>query len=145
MKTVHDILQSKGTDVWAVGPDNYIYEALELMADKNIGAVLVCEGGDVKGIFSERDYARKVILEGKSSRETRVRDAMTEKVAYVKPENSVEECMALMTGKRIRHLPVMDPADKLTGVISIGDVVQAKISEQQFYIGQLENFIKGHR
>lgn len=144
MMTVRDVLESKGTDVWAVGPDNHIYEALELMADKNIGAVLVCEGGDVRGIFSERDYARKVILEGKSSRETRVRDAMTEKVAYVKPENSIEECMALMTDKRIRHLPVMD-SDELAGVISIGDVVQAKISEQQFYIGQLENFIKGHR
>ena len=144
MKTVHDILQAKGSEVWAVAPDSYIYEALELMAEKNIGAVLVCESGDVKGIFSERDYARKVILEGKSSRETRVQDAMTEKVAYVKPENSIEECMALMTGKRIRHLPVVE-SDDLKGVISIGDVVQAKISEQQFYIGQLENFIKGHR
>jgi CBS domain-containing protein len=112
------------------------------MADKNIGAVLVMETGRVVGILSERDYARKVVLHGKSSRDTLVRDIMTERVAYVRPEETAEECMAIMTDKRIRHLPVLD-GDRLVGVISIGDVVKCIIDERAFTIEQLEHYITG--
>src|SRR5690554_616436 len=118
MFIVKQILDNKGHDVWSIGPDASIYEALELMAERNIGAVLVMEGGRLVGIFSERDYARKVVLEGKSSRETPVRQAMTGRVFAVRPDQSVEGCMALMTEKRIRHLPVMRD-DEVVGVISI--------------------------
>ncbi|GAB4249842.1 MAG: CBS domain-containing protein [Acidobacteriota bacterium] len=142
METVRDILQRKGNEVYAVSPDDSIYRALEVMAEKNIGAVLVIEDGQLVGVFSERDYARKVVLKGKSSRETKVREAMTSPVAYVRPENTIEECMALMTDKHIRHLPVLE-GNRLIGVISIGDVVHAKISEQAFHIRQLENYITG--
>jgi len=144
MKTVYEILQKKGDEIWAVGPSDTIYGALELMREKNTGAVLVVETDILLGIFSERDYARKVVLEGKASRTTAVRDAMTTKVAYVRPHQTVEECMALMTEKRIRHLPVFE-GEKLIGVISIGDVVRSKISEQEFIIEQLENYITGYR
>jgi CBS domain-containing protein len=144
MKTVTDLLQTKGHGVWSVVPDASVYEALELMAAKDIGAVLVLEDGQVAGIFSERDYARKIILKGKASRETPVREIMTSKVLYVRPEQSVAECMALMTGKHIRHLPVMS-GDELIGLISIGDVVKAIIDEQEFMIEQLENYITSRR
>jgi CBS domain-containing protein len=145
MKTVRDILRHKGTAIYSVKPDSYIYEALKLMDEKNIGAVLVLDGDRLCGIFSERDYARKVVLKGKTSRETKVSEAMTSRVACVRPEHTIEECMAVMTDKRIRHLPVLTEDDRVAGVISIGDVVQAKISEQQFLIEQLENYITGCR
>jgi len=140
MKSVNEILKKKGFDVWSVHPEDSIFEALRLMEEKNIGAVLVLEKNELHGIFSERDYARKVVLKGRSSRETTVGEAMTKRVACVRPENTVEECMALMTDKRIRHLPVID-GDKLIGVISIGDVIGARISEQQFFIEQLVKYI----
>jgi len=142
MKTVKELLQAKGYDVWTIAPDASVYDALRLMADKNVGAVLVIDGGNVVGILSERDYARKVILEGKSSKHTPVREIMTEKVLCVRTDQTAEECMALMTNKRVRHLPVIE-GDCLVGVISIGDVVKAIISEQEFMIEQLENYITG--
>lgn len=144
MYIVKQVLDGKGRDVWSVRSDNTVYEALEVMAEKNIGAVLVMDGQKLAGIFSERDYARKVILEGKSSRETPVREVMTERVFAVRPDQSVEGCMALMTEKRIRHLPVMRD-DRVVGVISIGDVVKAVISQQANQIEHLENYITtGH-
>lgn len=144
MISVSQCLQSKGHKVWSVGSDTSVYEALELMAEKDIGALLVVDEGKLVGIFSERDYARKVILYGKSSRETLVGEIMTPKVYYVHPDQSLEDCMALMTEKHVRHLPVLD-GERLVGVISIGDVVKAIISEQKFVIEQLENYITGER
>jgi CBS domain-containing protein len=140
MAFVSEILRAKGSDVWSVRPSTPVYEALELMAEKNIGAVLVVEGGSLVGILSERDYARKVILKGRSSQSTRVREIMTDRVVYVRPSQTTEECMALMTSHRIRHLPVMEQG-KLLGVVSIGDVVKATIAEQAFTIEQLEHYI----
>src|SRR5512134_1756328 len=121
MKTVSQLLQTKGNEVWSIGPDALVIEALKLMAEKGIGALVVLDAGRVVGILSERDYARKVSLQGKSSKTTLVREIMTEKVVYVRPDQTVEDCMALMTNKRIRHLPVLDD-NQLAGVISIGDV-----------------------
>ena len=144
MKTVSQLLQQKGYNIWSIAPDATVYDALELMADKNIGAVLVMDGENLVGILSERDYARKVILKARFSRDTLVREIMTEKVVCVRPDQSVEECMALMTDKRIRHLPVAE-GSKVIGVISIGDAVKAVISEQEFIIEQLENYISGKR
>lgn len=144
MKTVSQLLQQKGHNIWSIAPDATVYDALELMADKNIGAVLVMDGENLVGILSERDYARKVILKARFSRDTLVREIMTEKVVCVRPDQSVEECMALMTAKRIRHLPVTE-GSKVIGVISIGDAVKAVISEQEFIIEQLENYISGKR
>ena len=144
MQTVQDILQVKGHAAWSIGPQATVYDALQLMADKNVGALLVLENGRLAGIFSERDYARKIILKGKSSRETAVREIMTERVISVHPEQSVAECMALMTNHRIRHLPVLE-AGEVSGVISIGDVVKAIMTEQEFTIEQLENYISGQR
>jgi CBS domain-containing protein len=140
MQTVRQVLNHKGGEVFAVGPDATVYEALELMAEKNIGAVLVLEGERTAGIFTERDYARQVVLKGKASKDTPVRDVMTQRVVFVRPEQNVEDCMALMTDKRCRHLPVLDEG-KLVGLLSIGDVVKAVISEKQFIIEQLENYI----
>lgn len=142
MTTVNQLLQNKGQNVWSVSPDDSVYKALELMADKNIGALLVLDGETPAGIFSERDYARKIILYGKASRETPVKDIMTTRVVYIRPEQTIEDCMALMTDKRIRHLPVLKD-DKIVGVISIGDVVKSIIANQQFVIEQLENYISG--
>ena len=142
METVGQLLRAKGHDVWSVSPGASVYEALELMAEKNIGAVLVVDQGRLVGIMSERDYARKVILKGRFSRDTLVRNIMTERVVYVRPEQTLGQCMALMTEKRIRHLPVM-ANDQLIGVISIGDVVKAIISDQEFIIEQLETYITG--
>jgi CBS domain-containing protein len=143
MKTVMQLLQTKGQDIWSITPDALVIDALKLMAEKRVGALLVLEVDQVVGILSERDYARKVSLQGKSSKTTPVREIMTQKVVYVRPEQSIEECMALMTDKRIRHLPVLD-GNQLIVVISIGDVVKAVISEQEFIIAQLENYITGH-
>ena len=142
MQTVSQLLQTKGNKVWSIGPEALVIDALKLMAEKEVGALLVIEADQVVGILSERDYARKVSLHGKSSKTTPVREIMTERVVYVRPEQTVADCMVLMTNKRIRHLPVLTD-DKLVGVISIGDVVKAVISEQEFIIEQLENYITG--
>jgi CBS domain-containing protein len=142
MKSLKQLLQVKGQEVWSTTPDTTVYDALKLMADKNVGALVLLEEGKLAGIFSERDYARKVILRGKSSKETSVREIMTEKVIYVRPEQTVDECMKLMTEKHIRHLPVLD-GDRVVGVISIGDVVKEIIAEQESTIQHLENYIKG--
>jgi CBS domain-containing protein len=144
MKIVKQILKEKGPQFWSVGPDTMVYDALKLMAEKNIGALLVLEKGKLAGIMSERDYARKVILKGKSSLDTPVREVMTPKVFFVRPEQTVEECMALMTDKHFRHLPVM-VGDEVVGVVSIGDVVKASLDEKDFMIKQLENYITGSR
>jgi CBS domain-containing protein len=144
MDTVHNILQRKGSTVYSIPPDASVYEALQKMAEMNVGALLVLDAGRLAGIFSERDYARKVVLKGKFSRDTPVRDVMTSEVITVGREQSIEWCMALMTEKRLRHLPVVD-AGRLTGMISIGDVVKSIISEQQYTINQLEEYILGRR
>lgn len=141
-RTARDLLRVKGTDVWSVSPDATVYQALELMAEKNIGAVLVMDGDRVVGILSERDYARKVALEGKTSRDTKVRQIMTANPVGILPHRTVEECMALMTDKRVRHLPVVE-GQRVIGLISIGDVVKDIISQQEFMIEQLENYITG--
>jgi len=140
MKTIKEILQSKPHGVLSISPGASVLDALRLMAEKEVGALVVLENERLAGIFSERDYARKVILHGKSSKDTSVREIMTAKVVYVRPEQSVEECMALMTDKRIRHLPVLQD-NRVIGVISIGDVVKEVISEQRFVIAQLEQYI----
>jgi len=144
MRTVGSLLQIKGRDVWSVAPDASVYQALEMLAEKNVGALLVCDQGELVGIVSERDYARQVELQGKSAREMSVSEIMTRRVVYVRPGQTIKDCMALMTEKRIRHLPVLDE-DGLIGVISIGDVVKEVIAEQQFMIRQLENYIVGQR
>ncbi len=140
MTTVRQLLQGKGTDIWSIEPDDCVFDALKLMAETKVGALLVLEAGNLVGIFSERDYARRVELEGKSSSNTVVKDIMTREVYCVRPEQTVEDCMALMTNQRIRHLPVLS-GDRLEGVVSIGDIVKAVISEQEFMIEQLENYI----
>jgi CBS domain-containing protein len=140
IKTIREILDNKGHRIWSVSPDTKIFEALQLMAEKNIGALVVLNGDKLVGIISERDYARKVALKGKTSKETPVRDIMTPKVLYVTPEKTAEDCMALMIEKRIRHLPVYEQ-DKLIGVVSIGDVVKAVIEEKKIAIEHLENYI----
>ena len=137
--TVRDMLRGK-SEVYSVEPGDTVYDALRLMADKNIGAVLVRSAETLEGIFSERDYARKVILLGKTSRETLVSEIMTTRVISVEPEWTADQCMALMTEKRIRHLPVIE-RDRLVGVISIGDVVRAVVEDQQFTISSLERYI----
>lgn len=140
MPTVRQMLAGKPGKLFSVAPDSTVFDALELMAEKNVGAVIVCEGDRLVGIFSERDYARKVILHGKSSRDTPVREIMTSRVLCIEPAQTADQCMALMTDKRIRHLPVLE-GGKLVGVISIGDVVKGIVKEQQFTIEQLENYI----
>jgi CBS domain-containing protein len=142
MTTVSEILRNKGTETWSVTPGDTVLDALKLMAAKNIGAVLVMDGDSLVGVLSERDYARKVILMGRASKDTAVREIMTERVVCVRPEETAEECMALMTDMRVRHLPVVDD-DHVMGVISIGDVVKSIISEKQFIIEQLEYYIRG--
>jgi len=142
MNLVSDILNSKGHDIWAVKPDDTVFDSLQLMAEKEIGALLVMDGKKLVGIVTERDYARKVILDGKSSRTSSVSEVMTRKVLCVAPERSVEECMALMTDKRARHLPVVDHG-QVIGVLSIGDLVKAILSDQQTMIDQLQHYISG--
>ncbi|HTS54755.1 MAG TPA: CBS domain-containing protein [Burkholderiales bacterium] len=140
MKTINEILQHKSHSVLSISPEASVLDALKLMAEKEVGALVVLDGERLAGIFSERDYARKVILHGKSSKDTPVREIMTQKVVCVRLDQSVEDCMALMTDKRIRHLPVLQDS-RVIGVISIGDVVKEVISEQQFVIEQLEHYI----
>ena len=137
---VSDILQSKGNNVYSVKDDITVYEALKIMDEKNVGALLVMEDQRLKGIISERDYARKIVLKEKSSQETTVKEIMTEKVITVLQEDDIEKCMGLMSGRKIRHLPVMKD-DKVVGVISITDVVTAIIESQKHTIAQLENYI----
>ena len=142
MKTVAQLLRSKPHGVLSITPDTAVYQALQLMADKNVGALLVMEGGKVVGIVSERDYARKVVLLARSSKDTPLRDVMTPAVIYVRPDQTTEDCMALMTQSRIRHLPIIDNG-KLVGLISIGDLVKGIMSEQTFIIEQLQHYIAG--
>lgn len=145
MNTANRILAAKpDRTVHSISPEASVFDAVKLMAEKGVGALLVTEGERIAGIISERDYARKIILMGRSSRETRVRDIMTAKVLYVRPDQTSEECMAVMTENRVRHLPVMD-GDRLVGLLSIGDLVKDIISEQRFTIEQLEHYIRGER
>ena len=145
MKSVADILNSKAdADVYSINPSATVFDALKLMADKNIGSLLVMEGALIVGIITERDYARKIALKGRTSLQTPVREVMTAAVMFVGPEQSTEHCMALMTENRLRHLPVVDDG-KLLGIISIGDLVKDIISEQKFIIDQLERYITGQR
>jgi CBS domain-containing protein len=145
MKSAADVLKTKADQaVYTITPDDTVFDAVKLMADKNIGALLVFEGSELAGMITERDYARKIALMSRSSQETRVREIMTSAVMYVRPHQTSEECMALMTENRVRHLPVMD-GPKLLGVISIGDLVKDIISEQKFIIEQLEHYISGDR
>ncbi|MCH7549664.1 MAG: CBS domain-containing protein [Candidatus Krumholzibacteriota bacterium] len=142
MVVVRQLLENKGPEIHSISPDASVYTSLMLMAEKRIGALLVIENEELVGVISERDYARKVILRGKSSKETSVREIMSSKVFYVGPDHRIEECMALMTEKSIRHLPVLEGGE-LMGVVSIGDIIKAVISEQEFIIDQLEQFIMG--
>ncbi len=140
MQTVRDVLERKGHQVWTVQARQTVYEALEILAEKDIGALLVCDGDEAVGMFSERDYARQVILKGKSSKDTPVREVMSTPLLFASPQQKMEECMALMTEHRIRHLPVLEEG-KIIGMISIGDVVKAVLDEKQFLIQQLESYI----
>jgi len=142
MEFVSQLLAAKGHDVWSVTPDATVLDALQLMADRKIGALLVLENDGLVGVFSERDYARKVILMGKSSKDTPVSDIMSTKFVCVAPDQSTKECMSLMTDKRTRHLPVTD-GDRLVGIISIGDVVKALIADREEVIEHLEQYING--
>ena len=144
MITVKRLLEKKGDAIWSIPPHAMVYEALSLMAEKNIGAVLVIEREILVGILSERDYARKIILRGKRSIDTQVWEIMTPDVIFVNPDQSIEECMAIMTEKHVRHLPVFS-GEELVGLISIGDVVKELISEKEFVIEQLENYIAGRQ
>ena len=142
MTNVRQLLQGKGSQIWSVAPEDSVFSALELMAEKNVGALVVLDGDRLAGIFSERDYARKIILLGRASRDTAVREVMSERVVTVGPETTVADCMVAMTEHRIRHLPVVE-GERLVGVVSIGDVVKAIMSEQSFLIDQLQNYIQG--
>lgn len=142
MKILQRVLDAKGSEVFSIGPGASVFDALEEMAKRDVGALIVMEDGQVVGIFSERDYARKIILAGKSSHETPVRDIMTDRVIYARPDLTLEQCLALMTDKRIRHLPVMRD-DDLIGVVSIGDLVKGIIDDQRFLISQLESYVSG--
>lgn len=141
MDTVRKLLQVKGNVIYSISADSSVYEALEKLEDKNLGSLVVLEdNGKLDGIFTERDYARKVILKGRSSRETRVRDIMTEDPIFVTPETKIDECMKIMSDKNIRHLPVMDK-DQLAGLISIGDIVKYIMMDKDYIIQNLEHFI----
>lgn len=142
MTTIQQVLDGKGRDVLTVQPGDTVFHALELMASRNVGAVIVTEGDAPVGIFTERDYARSVILKGRSSSTTPVRDIMSSNVIFVRPEQTVDECMAIMTDKRFRHMPVLE-AGKLVGIVSIGDLVKTIIDQQRFTIEQLQGYIVG--
>ncbi|GAB1387490.1 CBS domain-containing protein [Melaminivora sp.] len=143
MTTVAEILKTKTeAQVYGVAPSDSVLKALQLMADKHIGALLVLQDGQIAGIFTERDYARKVVLHGRSSGDTPVREVMTQAVRFVRPEQSAEQCMALMTDNRLRHLPVVDDG-RIVGLVSIGDLVKSVISQQRFIIEQMEQYITG--
>ena len=142
MKTVKQLLDDKGHDIWSIAPVETVFNAIKMMSEKKVGALAVMVGNALVGIISERDYARKVILEGKSSHHTLVREIMTTRVIYARADQAVDECMALMTEKRIRHLPIFE-GEQMIGMISIGDLVKTIIAEQQFVIEQLEQYISG--
>ena len=140
MGTVKNILEKKGNKIYSVTPDSSVYDALEVLENSNLGALVVVEDGNLVGIFTERDYARKIALKGRSSKETLIRDIMTGRPIFVTPDNTIDDCMQIMTDKFIRHLPVIDKG-KLIGVISIGDVVKYVIEEKNFIIENLEHYI----
>jgi CBS domain-containing protein len=142
MHNIGTLLEAKGKDVWSIGPQETAFKALQTMAQKNVGALLVIDKAKLVGIFSERDYARKVILKGKSSKETTVGELMTPEVFYASPDDTLQESMALMTAKHIRHMPVLKD-DQLIGMVTLGDVVKQIISEQKFTIKELEKYISG--
>jgi CBS domain-containing protein len=140
--TISEILNHKGATVWSISPELMVFDAIQMMADKNIGALLVIDQGKLVGILSERDYTRKVALKGKSSKQTRVKEILSEELIHVSPAHTVEECMRLMTEHRVRHLPVLD-GDKIVGLVSIGDLVNWIISAQTSTIHQLQTYITG--
>ncbi len=142
MKSVRDILKVKGTEVWCVEPDATVFDALRRMAEKEVGALVVTEGAQVVGLISEREYARKVVLQGRTSPTTLVKEIMISPVVYIHLDQAIEECMSLMTEKRTRHLPVIEDG-KLVGLISIGDIVKSIIADQQFLIEQLVRYVSG--
>jgi CBS domain-containing protein len=144
MTTIRDLLADKGETVWSISPDASVYDAIKMMADKEVGALLVMEDTRLEGIISERDYTRKVILLGRSSKDTPVREIMTDQVMYVRPEQTVDESMALMAEKHIRHLPVL-VGDRPVGVVSMRDLVQSSISDKELLIEDLERYITGGR
>lgn len=144
MTAVRHILDQKGHQVWSIGPDDTVYHAIKMMADKDVGALVVLDGGRIVGIVTERDYARNVFLKGRGSPQTLVGEIMARDVACVKPDKSIEECMAIMTARRVRHLPVIGD-DELLGIVSIGDLVKSIISDREFVIEQLEHYIRGTR
>ena len=141
--TISEILTHKGTQVWSISPDATVFDAIQLMADKNIGALLVIEGGKLVGIMTERDYTRKVALKGKSSKQTPVREIVSGQIIHATPEHTVEECMRLMTEHRVRHLPVIE-GENILGIVSIGDLVNWIISAQTTTIQQLQAYISGY-
>ena len=142
MNTIGQLLESKGKDIWSIVPNATVFEALRIMAQNNVGALLVIDKGKLVGIFSERDYARKVILEGKSSKDTAVGELMTKDVYYIDPKNTLHESMAVITARHIRHMPVLDK-DRLVGMVTLGDVVKQIIADQEFTIRELEKYISG--
>jgi len=142
MTSVEKLLNNKSNEIWSIGPDATVYDALQKMAEKDAGALLVTEEGNLVGIFTERDYARKLILKGRFSKDTAVSELMTHEVLYVEPNNTIEDCMVMMTARRVRHLPVMDNG-KLAGIVTIGDIVKQIISEQESTIHELEKYITG--
>ena len=144
MRTVNDILREKGADVYTIPPDSTVFEALQMMAEKNVGALMVAEGEKVLGLVSERDYARKIVLKDKFSRQVPVHEIMTRDIIRIGLHEDVEGCMELMTDNRVRHLPVFE-GDRLVGIVSIGDIVKTIIQHKEEIIEQLENFIKGKR
>ena len=143
MKTLKQLLANKNRPLAVVAPGDSVFHALTVMSQNNVGALLVLDGVQLVGLFSERDYARKIILQGKTSKETLVSEIMSDKVAYVTPSSTLDECMALMTEKHFRHLPVLDEKNSVVGMISIGDLVKETISSQQFLIAELERYIAG--
>jgi CBS domain-containing protein len=143
MKTLKQLIESKSKKLAAVAPEQTVLRALEIMAENDVGALLVLDGKRLAGVFSERDYARKVILQGKASNHTKVSEVMSGKVAYVTLDRTIEECMAIMTEKHFRHLPVLDEERNVVGIVSVGDMIKEMISQQKFIIDQLENYITG--
>jgi CBS domain-containing protein len=144
MMTIKHVLDQKGREVYSVHPDATVFEALRRMAEKNVGALAVVENGELVGLITERHYAREIALKGRTSPATRVREVMSMRVNVVRPSQTVEECMAIMTAKAVRHLPVIENG-RLAGIVSIGDMVKSQISDQKFIIDQLEHYIHGHR